>query len=115
MMHHRLHRFVVFRYAFRESLAVSEIITDAIPRKDFRRDQTRANIAAAVTQNEFVKTRFVRGPIFLGRHQDRLALGSLRSTKNKGMDAMAIDYLHVGQLTGLLFDDDCREGAADEK
>jgi len=31
------------------------------------------------------------------------------------MDALAIDYLHVGQLTGLLFDDDRREGATDEK
>src|SRR5256885_3693781 len=31
------------------------------------------------------------------------------------MDALAIDYLHVGQLTGLFFDDDRREGATDQK
>jgi len=114
MMDHRLHRLAVFRYAFRERFAVSEIIADAIPRKDFRRHQPRASIAAVVTQNEFVKPRFPHRPIFLGRDEDRLPLGPLRSTKDKGVNALAIDYLYVGQLAGLLFNDDGRERATDK-
>lgn len=73
MMHHWLKRFAVFRYAFGGDFVVAEIVAHAIPRKNFRRHEPRANIAAVVTEDEFIKPRFAPGPIFLRRHQDRLA------------------------------------------
>src|SRR2546421_3943881 len=99
MMHHGLNALAVFSHALSHELAVTEIITDAIPRKDFRCHQPRVNIAAVVPEHEFVKSRLMRGPIFLRRHNDRFPRPSRWSAKNKRMDALAIDHLHVRQLT----------------
>jgi len=110
----RLNRLAVFRYPFSDRLVVSEIVAHAIPRKNFRRHQARADIPAVITEHEFVKPSFPNGPIFLGRHEDRLARRASWSAKNKRVDAIAFEHLDVRQLARLFFDHDSGESASSE-
>ena len=114
MVLHRLHRLIVFGYALRVRFAVSEIVADTIPRENLRRHQPRANIPALITQDEFVKSCFLRGPIFLRRDEDRLARRASWSAKNKGVDAIAFEDLDVRQLARLFFHHDSGESASSE-
>jgi Family of unknown function (DUF5670) len=102
----RLNRFTVFRYTFSDRLIVSEIVAHVIPRKNFRRHQARVDIPAVITQNKFIEAGLSNGPIFLGRHEDRLARRAFRSAKNKGVDAIAFEHLDVRQLARLFLHHD---------
>ena len=116
MMHDRLHALAVFCHSFRRRSTIVEIIADAIARENFRCHQPRADMAAAVTQDKFVKPRFVwPGPIFRRQNQDRFPRKTFRSTENERMNTATIDHLHVRQLSGLLFNDDGGEGTADDR
>jgi hypothetical protein len=114
MMLHRLNRLAVFRYAFGNRFVISEIVAYAIPRKNFRRHQARANISAVVTEYEFVEAGLPNGPVFLGRHEDRLARGAFGSAKNEGVDAIAFEHLDVRQLARLFFHHDSGGSASSE-
>ena len=114
MMLHRLNRLAVFRYPLSDRLIVSEIIAHAIPRENLRRHQARADIPAVITQHELVKPGFPNGPIFLGRHKDRLARRASWSAKNKGVDAIAFEHLDVRQLARSFFHHDSGEIASSE-
>jgi hypothetical protein len=114
MMHHWLNRLAVFGHTFSDCLTVSEIVAHAISRENLRRHQTRADIAAVITQDEFVKPRLPRGPIFLGWDKDRLARSALWSAKNKGVDAIAFEDLDIRQLARSFFHHDSGESASSE-
>src|ERR1051325_4478210 len=92
MLHHRLNRFAVFRYALRHCFVISEIVAHAISREDLRRDETRADVAAVIAQDEFVKPRFSRGPILLRRHKDRFTRRAFWPAKNKGVHTVAFKH-----------------------
>ena len=109
-----LNRFAVFRYPFSDRLIVSEIVAHAIPRENPRRHQARADIPAVITEHEFVKPRLPNGPIFLGRHQDRLARRASWPAKNKGVDTIAFEHLDVRQLARSFFHHDSGEHASSE-
>jgi hypothetical protein len=113
-MLHRLNRLAVFRDTFSGRLIVSEIVAHAISRENLRRHQARANIPAVITQDEFVKPPFPNGPIFLGRHEDRLARRASWPAENKGVDAIAFEHLDVRQLARLFVHHDSGESASSE-
>ena len=79
------------------------MIPHAAAGEDFRRDQPRAHIPAVIAQDEFVKPRLARHPIFLGRDEDRLARSPGRPAKDKGVHAGAFEYLHEGHLPRPFF------------
>ena len=114
MVGHRLNRLAVFHYPFSDRLIVSEIIAHVIPRENLRRHQARADIPAVITEHEFVKPGFPNGPIFLGRHEDRLARRASWPAKNKGVDAIALEHLDIRQLARLFFHHDSGESAPSE-
>ena len=107
MANHRLDRLAVVRFvtvAWR--LPIVEILADLIPREDLRRNQARADVAAVIAQNEAVEAGFLRRPRFPWRNQDRPPRRSGRSAKNKGVDALAAEHLHIRHLPRLLLHDD---------
>jgi hypothetical protein len=114
MLHHWLNRLAVFGYIFSDRLIVSEIVADAISREDFRRHQAGADIAAVITQHELIKPGLPRGPILLGRDEDRLARRASWPAKNKGVDAIAFEDFDKGQLAGSFFHHDGGESAFGE-
>jgi hypothetical protein len=112
MMDHRLHRFAIVDLRVIQHGALAEIFAHVITRKNFRRYQPRADMSVLITQDELVKPGLADGPVFARRHQDRTTRCSRRSSKDEGMNAMAIDNLDIGQLAAAFFDYYCREGAA---
>src|SRR4051812_21817669 len=114
MMHDWLDRFVVFGHPLRHQLAVPEIITHPITGEHFRCYQPRTDIPAVVTQDEFIEARFPRGPIFLRRNKDRFARSADRTAEDKGVNAVALEHLDVGQLPRTFFHYDRGESAPGE-
>lgn len=114
MVLQRLNRLVVFRDTFSDRLIVSEIVAHPITRENLRRHQARADVAAVITEHEFVKASLPKGPIFLGRHEDRLARRASWPAKNKGVDAIAFEHLDVRQLARSFFHHDSGESASSE-
>jgi len=114
MMRHRLNRLAVIRLdpIARCGRAISEIISHAITREHLRRHQSRTNISAVIAQHKAVEAGFPRRPIFLWRNEDRPARSSRRSAKDKRMDALAAEHLHVRHLPRLLFHDNRGERAS---
>src|ERR1043165_5350017 len=96
MLDNRLNRLAVFCRTFTDQLIVPEIVAHAISREDLRRHQTRADVSAVIAQDEFVKPRFSRGPVFLCRHKDRFTRRAFWAAKNKGVDAIAFEHLDRG-------------------
>ena len=109
MMDHRLDALAVLRRPFDRGRAIIEVVANAITREHLWRDESRANVPALITQQEFVGAGFVRFPIFLRRNENRFARRSFRTAKNKRVNALPIHDLHVGQLPGLFFHDDSAE------
>ena len=106
MMNHRLDRLAVVRFvtvAWR--LPIVKILADLIPREDLRRNQARADVPAVIAQNEAVEAGFLRSPMFPWRNQNRPPRRPGRSAKNKGVDALAAEHLHIWHLPRLLLHD----------
>jgi hypothetical protein len=95
-------------------LGITKVIAHPITGEDLRRHQSGADIPAVIPQNKFVKASFLRGPVLARRNQDRPARRSGRSAKNKGVDALAVEHLHIRHLPRIFLHDDRREGASGE-